>query len=154
MRPFLKDTLNKLKDICELGVWTAGRTEYANKVLAVIDPDGSLFSIRLFRDQCYVSPKGLHIKDLRIINRDLSRCFLVDNSTHCFGFQMENGIPVLPFMGESTDAELLTLAEYITHLLSTQDPRAFNRKHFRCQIFENSSSLESLTRRVLKSSQK
>jgi CTD small phosphatase-like protein 2 len=37
------------------------------------------------------------VKDLRIINRNLSDMVLVDNAAYSYAFQLENGIPILPF---------------------------------------------------------
>ena len=91
----MRETLNRFKPTCEIICWTAGHPEYANKVMDYIDPDRSIFDMRLFRDQCYVTSKGLYIKDLRMINRDLDRCILVDNYLYSFGFQIENGIMIV-----------------------------------------------------------
>lgn len=149
-RPFFKELLLKFKDKCELVVWTAGQPEYANKIINAIDPEQTLFDMRIFRDKCYVTPQGVHIKDLRILGRDLDKCLIIDNAAYSFGFQMDNGVLVLPFNGEKTDTELLMLSEYISFLIKQKDPREFNRKHFRLDDFEKATSLENLKRRLLK----
>lgn len=127
----MRETLNRFKPTCEIICWTAGHPEYANKVMDYIDPDRSIFDMRLFRDQCYVTSKGLYIKDLRMINRELDRCILVDNYLYSFGFQIENGIMILPFQGETDDTELLTLGEYLENLMKQGNFREFNSRHFR-----------------------
>jgi CTD small phosphatase-like protein 2 len=50
----------------------------------------------------------LHIKDLRILNRSLAEMILVDNAAYSYAFQLENGIPILPFY-EGKDYELSAL---------------------------------------------
>jgi len=61
----------------------------------------------------------IYIKDLRVINnRDLSNVLLVDNSTYSFGFQLANGIPIIPFYSEAEDQELVHLASYALSLCS------------------------------------
>jgi CTD small phosphatase-like protein 2 len=41
---------------------------------------------------------GFFIKDLRIIaNKHLKDMLIVDNLAHSFGFQIENGIPILEY---------------------------------------------------------
>jgi CTD small phosphatase-like protein 2 len=53
---------------------------------------------------------GFRIKDLRIIkNRDLKNVILVDNLVHSFGFQIDNGIPILDFTNNKDDRELIGL---------------------------------------------
>jgi TFIIF-interacting CTD phosphatase-like protein len=50
----------------------------------------------------------VYAKDLSIINRDLSKMVLVDNSPFSYLYQVENGIPILPYYG-GEDCELLGL---------------------------------------------
>jgi len=52
IRPYLSDTLDKLKEQYELVAWTAGVKDYADPILDKIDPDGTIFKTRLFRDSC------------------------------------------------------------------------------------------------------
>ena len=53
---------------------------------------------------------GFFIKDLRIIqNRELKDIVIVDNLVHSFGLQITNGIPILEFLDNKNDKELLGL---------------------------------------------
>lgn len=151
-RPYLKDTLTSLKKLgCELLIWGSGSTEYSNKVISSFDPDGELFETRLFRDHCYISPKGLLIKDLRMINRPLEKCIAVDNNTYSYGFQLDNGVPILPYTGETGDTELLVLSEYLQYLMRQPgDFRPANRRHFRYDLFEKESNLNKVMKKLLK----
>lgn len=97
-----------------------------------------------------MSPQGVYIKDLRILGRDLSKCFLVDNAAYSFGFQIANGILVLPFKGEKNDTELLMLSEYIQFLMKQPNPTQYNLKHFRYDEYSRSTSLESLKAKFTK----
>lgn len=45
----------------------------------------------------------MYIKDLRIINRNLSEVVLVDNAAYSYAFQLENGIPILPYYEGAND---------------------------------------------------
>ena len=50
---------------------------------------------------------GFFIKDLRIIaNKQLKDILIVDNLAHSFGFQIENGIPILEYHNDQNDCEL------------------------------------------------
>lgn len=55
---------------------------------------------------------------------------LVDNSVLSFAFQIENGIPILPFYTNPKDEELLHLVYYLKCLLPQEDVRSHNREAF------------------------
>lgn len=40
----------------------------------------------------------MHIKDLRVINRNLKDLVLVDNAAYSYAFQLDNGIPIIPYV--------------------------------------------------------
>lgn len=72
---------------------------------------------------------GFFIKDLRIIkNRDLKNLIIVDNLAHSFGFQIDNGIPILEFHNDKKDRELKYLVDYLLEELYVDDVRQFNNK--------------------------
>lgn len=39
----------------------------------------------------------MYVKDLRVLGRDLSGVVLVDNAAYSYAFQLDNGVPILPF---------------------------------------------------------
>lgn len=55
----------------------------------------------------------MHVKDLRIIDRDLENMVLVDNAAYSYAYQIENGIPILPYYHGRNDYELKALQSYI-----------------------------------------
>ena len=58
--------------------------------------------------------EGVFIKDLRIIkNRSLKDLVIVDNAVYSFGFQLDNGVPILPFYDDKLDEEMLHLIYYL-----------------------------------------
>ena len=76
-----------------------------------------------FRDSCYKSPEGFYIKDLRVIDRPLDRMLLVDNAAYSYCFQVDNGVPVIPFYDCKTDIELRHLSTYLKTLAQSKDIR-------------------------------
>ncbi len=71
------------------------------------------------------------MKDLRIIgNRDMNDIVIVDNSVYSFAFQIDNGIPIIPFYNDPQDEEMLHLIYYLTCLASVEDVRQQNRGAF------------------------
>ena len=72
---------------------------------------------------------GFFIKDLRVVrNRMLKDMIIVDNLAHSFGFQIDNGIPILEFHDDKNDKELKNLCSYLIEACSYDDVREFNRK--------------------------
>lgn len=52
LRPFLVHALEKLSEMFEMIVFTAGMQEYADAILDKIDPENKYFSRRLYRQDC------------------------------------------------------------------------------------------------------
>ena len=55
---------------------------------------------------------------------------LVDNAAYSYAFQLENGIPILPFY-EGSDYELAALESYLDEIESVHDVREINKKTFK-----------------------
>ena len=71
------------------------------------------------------------MKDLRVIgNRDLKDMVIVDNSVYSFAFQIDNGIPIIPFYKDPNDEEMLHLIYYLNCLANVEDVRQQNRAAF------------------------
>ncbi len=71
------------------------------------------------------------MKDLRVLgNRDLHKVTIIDNHVYSFGFQLDNGIPILPFYNDKEDRELHLLTAYFKKLLKVEDVRTVHRAHF------------------------
>lgn len=68
----------------ELVIFTASNSCYANVVVDHIDPNNEFFTYRLFRESCVQNNDGIYVKDLRVIDRDLSQTVLIDNSAISF----------------------------------------------------------------------
>ena len=64
--------------------------QYADPLLDELDPHGYV-SARLFRESC-VYYQGKYVKDLALMNRDLSQTIIVDNSPCSYLFHPENAV--------------------------------------------------------------
>lgn len=82
-----------------------------------------MISKRFFRDSCTPSEGGF-LKDLQIVEQDLSRVFLVDNSVICFGINPDNGIPIETWIDDEQDEALLDLLQVLDALRFTKDVRS------------------------------
>ena len=86
----------------------------------------------MYREHCLKTPEGIYIKDLRIIkNRELKDMVIVDNAVYSFGYQLDNGIPIIPYYDDKeNDEELMHLIYYINCIINSPDVRDQNRKAF------------------------
>jgi len=82
----------------------------------------------MFREHCI--HKGNHyIKDLRILKDiPLSQMIIIDNMVVSFAAQLENGIYIPAFTGQSTDTELKTISEFLVTIANVKDVRPFVKK--------------------------
>ncbi len=84
----------------------------------------------MFRESC-LAVEGNFLKDLNVLGRDLSKCVLVDNSPHAFGYQVDNGIPIESWFDDPNDTELLKLERFLRTLHGVKDTRSVIRKTFK-----------------------
>lgn len=87
-----------MSKLFEIIIFTASHKSYANQIIDKLDPQSKWVTHRLFRDNCVSTQAGMHIKDLRVLNRNLKDLVLVDNAAYSYAFQLDNGIPVIPYV--------------------------------------------------------
>ena len=96
-----------------------------------------IFSKRLFRDSCIRTDVNIFIKDLRVLDCDLKSTVIVDNAIFSFAFQLDNGIPIIPFYDDKEDKILPKIKDYIITLKDMEDVRIINKKTFSLtELFE------------------
>jgi hypothetical protein len=80
------------------------------------------------------------VKDLRIFSGiDLKDVLIVDNYVYSFAFHLENGIPIVPFIGQKDDQELIKVIKYITDIHEKPDLRVPNNENFQLKKIFNSN---------------
>ena len=143
IRPHAVTLLEGLFEHYEIMIFTASHSCYANEVLDRLDPKG-IIQHRLYRENCVYTEEGLYVKDLRTINREMKDMILVDNAMYSFGFQLENGIPILPFYHNKDDNELLHLKSFLLKLHESNDVREKLKESLRLENFRKYSSPQDL----------
>jgi len=111
-----------------------------------LTPKKTLFAHRLYRNSCIKTKsdtsEDVYVKDLRIFKGfDLSKIVIIDNSILSFSFQLENGIPILPFKDNKNDNEFPILVNYLNHLASVDDVRLENKKYLKLNHFLNQQKI-------------
>ena len=131
IRPYVMECLEEANQNFQVIVFTASHQTYADAILDYLDPNRELIQHRLYRQHCILTREGYYIKDLRIVgNRDLKDLVIVDNSVYSFAFQIDNGIPIIPFYKDPNDEEMLHLIYYLSCLAGVEDVRMQNRAAF------------------------
>ena len=137
IRPFAYECLKAARRHFQVVVFTASHQTYADAVLDFLDPDRELIDARLYRDSCHQTAQGVYIKDLRIFDRPMSELVIVDNAVYSFGFQLDNGIPIIPYYNDDDDEELFHLIPYLDILAACSDVREKNREAFQLAEMED-----------------
>ena len=138
IRPNLMDFIKRLSKHFEIIIFTASQNHYANSVLDYLDPKNEYFYHRLYRENCVLTHQGFYVKDLSVIsNRNLKDMVIIDNAIYSFAFQLENGIPIIPFYDNENDDELLILEKFLMKMIDVYDVRNFLKNFFGLNEFGN-----------------
>lgn len=150
IRPFVKEVLTEANKLFEVMVFTASHQCYADVVLDYIDPYRELIHHRLYRDNCLIV-EGIYIKDLRILtNRRLQDLVIVDNAAYSFGYQVDNGVPIISWHDDRNDRELYNLIDYMNVLATSSDVREINRQTFHLRSFYDDYIQEFVSKEIPK----
>ena len=127
LRPHLYQSLRKIRSKYYLIAYTASQQAYGDAVLNLIDPNSDIFSMRLFRHNCRqikIEEQTVYVKDLRILKGiDLKDVVIIDNSILSFAYQLENGIPIVPYYEGKEDDELIFLSSFLINISNEKDLR-------------------------------
>ena len=142
IRPYVRDCLKYANKHYEVGIFTASHKWFAEQILDFLDPDKTLIQHRFYRQHtCKLEDNDdyLFVKDLNMFKGEVSLkdILLIDNNIYSFGFQLENGIPILDFLGDKNDTELLKVMHTLCHLKNFDDLRIENEKIFRLRDIYN-----------------
>ena len=140
-RPHWKEALDSIKDRFEIVVYTASHKSYCDAILNFMDPEGKYFKYRLYRNNCTsVKYNGveIYIKDLSIFkNINLKDIIIIDNSVISFTYNLDNGLPILPYYDSPTDYELIFLTGYLNFIFKFEDIREANRQYVKLDYYKD-----------------
>ena len=147
IRPHLKESLDKIKDVYNIVIFTASHRSYSDAVLNYLDPEDKYFHYRLYRDSCVqykTNDMNFYVKDLDIFNENynLKDIIIIDNSLLSFAYHINNGIPVVPFYDSKQDSELPLLSFYLLSISNYKDLREANKEHIKLEYFLSQSKNE------------
>lgn len=120
-RPGVDEFLVEMAKHYEIVVYTASLNKYADPLLDLLDPQ-RVIRTRLFRESC-VFYEGNYVKDMSLLNRDLSQAIIIDNSPSSYLFHPENAIDCSSFIDDPNDRELDQIAKFLVGIKDVNDVR-------------------------------
>ncbi|KAG2493294.1 hypothetical protein HYH03_008430 [Edaphochlamys debaryana] len=118
LRPGLRRFLDAVRPQFEVVLFTAAGESWATCALQRIDPDGTIFDARLYRDHTVSHGDWPWVKDLSRLGRDLARVVIVDDNPLMFMYQPDNALHVGAYDPQVTghnDDVLEQVLDVLTH---------------------------------------
>lgn len=120
-RPGVDEFLVEMAKYYEIVIYTASLNKYADPLLDLLDPHRTIRA-RLFRESC-VYYEGNYVKDLSLLDRDISQSIIVDNSPSSYMFHPANAIDCSSFIDDPRDRELDQIAAFLKGIKDVKDVR-------------------------------
>lgn len=120
-RPGVDEFLLEMSKHYEIVIYTASLNKYADPLLDLLDPH-KVIRYRLFRESC-VFYEGNYVKDLSVLDRDISSSIIIDNSPNSYLFHPENAIDCSSFIDDPRDRELDQIGSFLVGIKDAQDVR-------------------------------
>lgn len=117
-RPYLMDFLERMSQVYDLAVYTASARDYADAVVDQLDPTKTKFVARLYRDHCF-PVNNMNIKNMKIFPG--TDAILIDNLIYSYAFQLNQGVPICPFVDDMMDVELKDLATILERVIEYEN---------------------------------
>jgi import inner membrane translocase subunit TIM50 len=115
-RPGVDKFLHELAQYYEIVLYSPSIDGIADPVVTSLDKDGCILH-RLYRDATYYH-NGVHVKDLKRLNRNMKRMIVLDDDPDEVQFNPENMIRIKPYNDPSdrTDDSLLRILPFLVEI--------------------------------------
>ncbi|KAK6094774.1 mitochondrial inner membrane protein required for protein import [Batrachochytrium dendrobatidis] len=111
LRPGAKHFMANMRKYFEVVIFTSTPGYLSQPVLEAFDPN-YYAPYRLYREHTTLE-NGERVKDLSILNRDLSKVIIIDTLASNYRLQPENGITIQKWHGEAGDNELNRMETFL-----------------------------------------
>lgn len=143
LRPHALEVLTELSQYFEINVWSSSHSLYVNCLVKNLDLNRKIFTHVLSSKNC-LRAQDFFIKPFEILNRSEKLCVLIDHSSLSAGRNPNNLVPIVPFLGDQTDNELLLLRSYLVNFRNSEDVRPGIRRFFQTETYQKHKTLGSL----------
>ncbi|RQM18883.1 hypothetical protein DD237_007607 [Peronospora effusa] len=120
-RPGAEEFLIEMAKYYEIVVYTASLSKYADPLLDKLDPEG-VIRYRLYREHC-VQYEESYVKDLSLLDRDVSQTIIIDNAPMSYIFHPRNAIGCSSFIDDPSDCELESISRFLINFHDVEDVR-------------------------------
>jgi len=122
-RPFVDLFIDTVCEWFEVMIFTASLRTYANPVIDKLGKRQRVWR-RLFRESC-MNTGGSYVKDLSLVQKNLSQVIIIDNSPVAYSLNKENAIPISDWLGTNPkDEALLEILPFLNALRHVNDVRS------------------------------
>ena len=122
-RPYVFHFLEVMKQYYEIIVFTASTESYAKHLVDIFNKDQKIVQYCLAREYTTFVNDQEHYKDLSILNRDLKKTFILDNTPLVYSYNVNNAVPISTYKGGKDDKELFALIPFFKKLTNVEDIR-------------------------------
>lgn len=122
-RPGLDEFMDRMAEKYEIIIYTASLQKYADPVIDFIDPKRHT-AYRLFREHCTFF-KGIFVKDLSRLDRDLEDIMIIDNSPTSYLFHTECSLPIESWYEDPADTALIQYVPILESMAVVPDVRDY-----------------------------
>ncbi|KAK9378845.1 NLI interacting factor-like phosphatase-domain-containing protein [Kockiozyma suomiensis] len=121
-RPFCDEFLQKVSKWYNLVIFTASVQEYADPVIDWLERDRKYFNGRYYRQHCSFRSGG-YVKDISVVEADLSKVMIIDNSPISYALHEDNAIAIEGWINDPSDLDLLHLIPFLNGMRYVTDVR-------------------------------
>ncbi|KAK9463157.1 NLI interacting factor-like phosphatase-domain-containing protein [Lipomyces oligophaga] len=121
-RPFCDLFLEKVSAWYNVVVFTASVQEYADPVIDLLEQNQKYFKGRYYRQHCTFRNGG-YVKDISVVEADLSKVMIIDNSPISYLFHEDNAIGIEGWINDPSDHDLLHLLPFLNAMRYVTDVR-------------------------------
>ncbi|OGF63794.1 MAG: hypothetical protein A2Y62_09175 [Candidatus Fischerbacteria bacterium RBG_13_37_8] len=141
-RPHVDEFLMYCRKEYEVAIWTSASESYALDVIKSLFPINYPLAFIFTEDRCtkafdHLTKSLRFIKDLKKVKRkgySLQDVIVIENNPSNISRQYANVIPVISFIGDPSDNELLQLMTYLDYLKAVEDVRKIEKRDWKNRI--------------------
>ena len=122
-RPHCDHFLTTVAMWFDIVIFTASVQEYADPVIDWLEQERKFFKARYYRQHCTFR-NGAYMKDLSLVEPDLSKAIIVDNSPLSYRLNEANAVPIEGWISDPSDNDLLYLIPLLYGLRAVGDVRS------------------------------